>query len=195
IGFEGERGRPNSTLAIPVPSDRDIAAARDANRLAGRPENPLGARLLSLYPHENNPGAGGNYVYSVPNLLNSDNFLVKIDHRFSERFSLSGRYVFGDGDQTFPLNSGQGSELPAYQTVVPTRVQLAGLNLTQVLTDRLINETRFSFNRYAQTFSPLDSAFDAASIGLITGAKDGLPTILIGRFESLCVPPNEPRLP
>ena len=34
--------------------------------------------------------------------IDSDNFLVKIDHRFSDRFNLSGRYVFGDGNQTFP---------------------------------------------------------------------------------------------
>ena len=42
----------------------------------------------------------------------------------------------GMGTQTFPLTSGQGSELPAYQTVVPTRVQLAGMNVSQVLTRR-----------------------------------------------------------
>jgi outer membrane receptor protein involved in Fe transport len=192
-GYEGERGRPNSTLAVPVPGDKDILAAREANRLAGRPENALGTAILGLFPHENNPGTGGNYVYSVPNLLNSDNFLVKIDHRFSERFNLSGRYVFGNGDQTFPLNSGQGSELPAYQTVVPTRVQLAGLNISQVLTDRTINETRFSFNRFTQLFSPLDAGFDPASIGLITGAKGGLPTIVVSGFESLGAPTNLPR--
>ena len=193
VGFEGERGRPNSTLAITVPGEKDIAAARAANRAAGRAENPLGATLLSLFPHENNPGSGGNYVYSVPNLLNSDNFLLKIDHRLTDRINISGRYVFGNGDQTFPLNSGQGSELPAYQTVVPTRVQLAGLNVSQAFTDHLINETRLSFNRFTQLFSPQDSAFDPASIGLLTGATGGLPTIVVNGFESLGAPTNLPR--
>ena len=69
--------------------------------------------------------------------------------------------------------------------MVPTRVQLGGLNVTQLLTDRLINETRVSFIRFAQVFSPLDSSFDPASIGLITGATGGLPTIVVGGFESL----------
>ena len=193
VGFEGERGRPNSTLAVSVPSEKDIAAARNANRAADRPENPLGTALLNFFPHENNPGTGGNYVYSVPNLLNSDNFLVKIDHHLSGKFNLSGRYVYGNGNQTFPLNSGQGSELPAYQTVVPTRVQLAGLNFSQILTERLINETRFSFNRFTQSFSALDSAFDPASIGLITGATGGLPTIVVSGYESLGAPTNLPR--
>jgi hypothetical protein len=93
---------------------------------------------------------------------------------------LSGLYVFGDGDQTFPLNSGQGSQLPAYQTEVPTRVQLAGVSFLQVLTSHLIHDTRVSLNRFAQVFSPLDSGFDPASIGLITGARGGLPTIVVG---------------
>jgi hypothetical protein len=193
LAYEGERGRPNSSLAVTVPSEKDIAAARNTNLAAGRPENLLGARLLGLFPRENNPGSGSNYVYSVPNLLDSDNFLVKVDRRFNDRFSLSGRYVFGNGDQTFPLNSGQGSELPAYQTVVPTRVQLAGLNLSTVLSRALINETRVSFNRFTQLFSPLDAAFDPASIGLVTGAKGGLPTIVVSGFESLGSPTNLPR--
>jgi hypothetical protein len=192
-GFEGERGRPSSSLVVSVPGAADIASARAANAAAGRPENALGAKILSLYPQENIPGARANFAYSLPNVIDSDNFLVKIDHHFSDRLNLNGRYVFGDGNQTFPLNSGQGSQLPAYQTVVPTRVQLAGLNLSQMLTSRLINETRLSFNRFAQVFSPLDAAFDPASIGLITGAQGGLPTIVVGGFESLGAPTNEPR--
>jgi hypothetical protein len=132
VGFEGEKGRPSSPLAITVPGAADIAAARAANVAAGRPENPLGARILSLYPQENISGAKANYAYSLPNIIDSNNFVVKVDHRFSDRFNVSGRYLFGDGNQTFPLNSGQGSELPAYQTVVPTRVQLAGLSASQI---------------------------------------------------------------
>jgi hypothetical protein len=193
VAFEGERGRPSSSLAITVPGAADIAAARNANAAADRTENALGAKILSLFPQENIPGAKANYAYSLPNIIDSNNFVVKIDHHFGDRFNLSGRYLFGDGNQTFPLNSGQGSELPAYQTIVPTRVQLAGVNFSQILTSRLINETRLSFNRFAQVFSPQDSSFDPATIGLITGAKGGLPTIVVGGFESLGAPTNEPR--
>src|SRR5205814_9071648 len=144
-----ERGRASSALAISVPGAAAIAAARNANAAADRTENALGAKILSLYPQENIPGAKANYAYSLPNKIDSDNFVAKIDHHFSDRFHLSGRYVFGDGNQTFPLNSGQGSELPSYQTIVPTRVQLGGASFSQVLSSRLINDTRVSFNRFA----------------------------------------------
>ena len=76
---------------------------------------------------------------------------------------------------------------------MPTRIQLFGLNLTQVLSARLINETRLGYNRYVQTFTPLDADFDPASIGLITGALQSLPTITITGFVSLGAPTNVPR--
>ena len=53
--FEGERGRPNSTLAVTVPGEKDIAAARErqpgcrpAGKSAGRSApRPLPAREQS----------------------------------------------------------------------------------------------------------------------------------------------------
>jgi len=63
--FEGEKGRPSSALAIAVPGAADIAAARAANAAAGRPENPLGTRILGLYPQENIPGAKANFAFSM----------------------------------------------------------------------------------------------------------------------------------
>ncbi len=193
-GYEGQREGVTSSFARRVPSAADIAAARASNAASGRPENSLGTSLLGLFPAPNLSAAtGNNYAFGVTNLNDSDNFLAKIDHRFNDQFNLSGRYIFGDGLQIFPLTSGNGSPLSAYQTVVPTRVQLVGLNLSQIY-GSLINETRVGYNRYTQTFTPLDVDFDPASMGLITGATNGgLPTILVGGFVSLGAPNNLPR--
>ena len=192
-GYEGQREFVFSPSIVRVPSAADIAAARMANTSAGRTENALSTRILQLYPAANlNVTTGNNYSFAAPNTNNNDNFLVKLDHRFNDRLNLSGRYVFGDGSQTFPLTSGNGSPLPAYQTVVPTRIQLFGLNLVQVLSTSLINETRLGYNRFVQSFTPLDAAFDPASIGLVTGAQS-LPTITISGFVSLGAPTNVPR--
>src|SRR5262245_39867651 len=172
-GYEGQREFVFSPGVVRVPGAVDLASARDANAAMGRSENPLSTRILQLFPLPNfnlTATTGNNYAYSAPNTNNSDNFLIKVDQRFGDRFNLNGRYVYGDGSQTFPLTSGSGSPLPAYQTFVPTRVQLSGLNLTQILSASLINETRLGYNRYVQTFAPLDGRFDPASIGLITGS-------------------------
>ena len=76
---------------------------------------------------------------------------------------------------------------------MPTRIQLFGLNLSQVLSARLINESRLGYNRFVQTFTPLDADFDPASIGLVTGAQSELPTITVTGFVSLGAPTNVPR--
>src|SRR5262249_49709518 len=191
--YEGQREFVFSPSVVRVPSAADIASARAANAAASRAENPLSTRILQLFPTANlNVTSGNNYSFAAPNTNNSDNFVVKLDHSFNDRFNLSGRYVFGDGSQTFPLTSGNGSPLPAYQTVVPTRIQLFGLNFTQVLSASLLNETRLGYNRFVQTFTPLDAGFDPSSIGLVTGALS-LPTIPIPGFVSLGAPTNVPR--
>jgi hypothetical protein len=192
-GYEGQREFVFSPSVVRVPSPADIAAARAANAAAGLTENPLSTTILQLFPTANlNVTSGNNFSFAAPNTNNSDNFLIKVDHHFNDQFNLSGRHVFGDGSQTFPLTSGNGSPLPAYQTVVPTRIQLVGLNLGQVLSKSLINETRVGYNRFVQSFTPLDANFDPSSIGLVTGSLS-LPTITIPGFVSLGAPTNVPR--
>src|SRR5262249_50774700 len=192
-GYEGQREFVFSPSVVRVPDAADLTSARNANLAADRKENALSTRLLQLFPQPNlRVTAGNNYSFAAPNTNNSDNLLAKIDHRFSDSYSLSGRYIFGDGNQVFPLTTGNGSPLPAYQTVVPTRIQLFGLNFSQVLTPRLVNETRAGYNRFVQSFTPLDAEFDPSSMGLVTGAKS-LPTITIAGFVPLGAPTNVPR--
>jgi outer membrane receptor protein involved in Fe transport len=55
-----------------------------------------------------------------------------------------------------------------------------------------VNEMRAGYNRFVQSFTPLDANFDPASVGLVTGAKS-LPTITIAGFVPLGAPTNVPR--
>ncbi|HEY9431890.1 MAG TPA: TonB-dependent receptor [Blastocatellia bacterium] len=193
-GYEGQREFVFSPGLVRVPSAADIAAARAQNAAMGRAENALSTNLLPLFPQPTSAAtSGNNFSFAAPNRNDSDNFLVKLDYRFSDRYNVNARYVYGDGNQTFPLTSGNGSPLASYQTVVPTRIQLFGINFSQVLSSRLINETRAGYNRYVQFFTPLDAG-NPLPQGLVTGAQTGgLPTIVIGGFVSLGAPTNVPR--
>ncbi|MDQ2975208.1 MAG: TonB-dependent receptor, partial [Acidobacteriota bacterium] len=192
-GYEGQRESVFSPSAVIVPSAAAIATARALNTANGRTENALSTRLLALFPAPNS-SATNNYSFGAPNSNRSNNFLAKIDHRVTDKLSMSGRYIFGQGTQVFPLTSGNGSPLPAYQTLVPTRIQLVGLNFQYLATPTVINELRLSYNRFTQGFSPLDAGFDPSSIGLNTGlTSGGLPTITVADFVSLGSPNNLPR--
>ncbi|MEP7367668.1 MAG: TonB-dependent receptor [Acidobacteriota bacterium] len=56
--------------------------------------DPVGSKIASLYPAPNKPGLARNYLYNPPNQTDRDHFDVKVDHTFSEKDSMYGRYSF-----------------------------------------------------------------------------------------------------
>ncbi len=53
----------------------------------------------------------------------------KIDHNFNQNNIVTGRYFFGDSTQSFPLAlTASGGQLPGFNTITPTRVQLVSLS-------------------------------------------------------------------
>lgn len=133
-----------------------------------------------------------NSISSAPASNDVDSLIAKIDHNFSERNHLSGRYFFGQSDQSFPLGLAGGNNLPGTNTTSPIRTQLVSLSHVTVLSDAIVNEARFGWNRYKQNFFPQDAAVFGnpnTSIGLnngITNDRDfGLPQIGVSGFAAL----------
>src|SRR5207245_3239838 len=126
---------------------------------------------------------GNNFLGPNPFTNRLDSMIGKIDHHFHGSDVFTGRYFFGDSDQSFPLALVGGSGLPGYNTVVPTRVQLVSLSYTHVITSKLLLELRAGYNRFTEEkFAPQDSNFDPTTIGLntVNGAKDfGLHLIVV----------------
>ena len=74
--------------------------------------DPIGQKIINLYPQPTDPNAAPgdlNFHQSVLNKTTGRQFDIKIDHNFSDRNHLSGRYsnlhsentiptIFGDGD-------------------------------------------------------------------------------------------------
>jgi hypothetical protein len=122
--------------------------------------------------------------------------IAKIDHNFNANNLVSGRYFFGDSDQSFPFAQLAGGLLPGFNTVTPTRVQLVSLSWVRVMGNNQVNEARLGWNRYVQGFFPEDQSFDPASIGLNTqvGAYEGgLPAISVGDFSQIGATNGVPR--
>jgi len=169
----------------------------------------VGAALLNFWPH--NPG---NYIpntYALdqgcfntptitpqtqfvpdytaiaPSFNNLSSLIGKIDHAFNPSNNLSGRYFFGDSTQQFPLAlNATGGQLPGYDTVTPTRVQLVSLSYVKVISGTMVNELRYGWNRFAEGFFPQDRHFDPSSIGLCNVpasfagcSSSGLPILLV----------------
>ena len=206
--YEGQRESVGVVTLACVPTQAYITSATAAAN-AGSGVSPIGQALLNFWPHNPSnyiPGvtsgdsgcfdAAGNsapdYTAIAPSFNNLSSVIGKIDHEFNANNSVTGRYFFGDSTQQFPLAlNATGGELPGYDTVTPTRVQLVSLSYVHVVSSTKLNELRYGWNRFAEGFFPQDQNFDPSTIGLCnvpagTGSchSSGLPIILLSPTPS-----------
>jgi Carboxypeptidase regulatory-like domain/TonB dependent receptor-like, beta-barrel len=225
LDYEGQRENVGvvSLTCVPTPAFIQSATANAAASPAGA--SPVGQAILNFWPH--NPAnyipgviatdAGcfsgtsfsPDYTAIAPSFNNLSSFIAKIDHSFSKSNNISGRYFFGDSTQQFPLAlNATGGQLPGFDTVTPTRVQLVSISDVAVVSSTMVNEVRYGWNRFAEGFFPQDRSFDPSTIGLCnvpvtfgTCHSQGLPIILLsptptggsGFFSQLGATSGDPR--
>lgn len=188
FNYEGQRERVGVNSLARVPDPQEIA-------ILGGPKNPIIAQILARNPYPT-PNISVPLFDPSPNVSvttrasnDVDSATIKIDQSFTKQDLVSGRYYYGDSEQSFPLALVGGSKLPGFNTVTPTRVQIASLSYVKILSDTKVNELRFGFNRFKQNFFAEDSDFNPGSIGLNTGVTNsrdfGLPVIRIRTDPSL----------
>jgi hypothetical protein len=180
--FEGQKLIAGNTLATTAPSDAWIQQGRDILSQYGVPVNPVSLNLLSLWPKAALTGAASanNFVSTDQNTYDSYNGIAKIDHTFNEKYSLSGRYFGGNGDQT--AYDGGSPYLDYYQTV-PSRMHNVSIVPSMVLSTHLVNQVVFGYNYFYQTFNSNSTAADPNALGLVTNSGiSGAPVINISGF-------------
>ncbi len=176
--------------------------------------NSVIAALLARnpWPQPNIPGTGPNPTGNgcingtpdasvvAPSFNNLSSVIAKIDHNFDQNNILTGRYFFGDSTQAFPLAlTASGGQLPGFDTLTPTRVQLVSISYVHVFSPTKVNDVRYGWNRFAEGFFPQDRAFDPSTIGLCasssaaTCAGAGLPVISVSGFAQLGATASVPR--
>ncbi len=197
--YEGlrESGAQSSTACVPT-----------AAQLAGATNTVIKNLLTTLHPFptpniagkttdDSGCTIGNNLSAATPFRNRVDSLIAKIDHSFTPNHLLTGRYYFGDSDQSFPLALVGGGLLPSFNTITPTRVQLVSISYVAVLSPEKVNEARLGWNRFAEGFFPEDQKFNPSSIGLNTGVTNpfdfGLPKISIGNFATIGADAGDPR--
>jgi Carboxypeptidase regulatory-like domain/TonB-dependent Receptor Plug Domain len=215
VNYEGQResGAQSGLSCVP-----DQAAINQAEANAASSSQPLSQPILNLlarhpWPTPNIPGATANLDgtcnppapgaasenLATSTLFNNrvDSMIAKIDHSFNASNVLTGRYYFGDSDQSFPFAQLAGGLLPGFNTLTPTRVQLVSLSFVKVINANQVNEARLGWNRFVEAFFPEDHNFNPSSIGLntrVTSPFDfGLPKITVGGFSVIGATNSVPR--
>ncbi|HEY7096853.1 MAG TPA: TonB-dependent receptor [Terriglobales bacterium] len=169
----------NPAMHFPLANDtRTCPTSFDPNV-----NSPCYAR--SLWPGQIAPGltaAGNPLVYPVPvydTLTLTDptsqdeaRFSVKIDHRFSDKDTLSGVYLFQDATYTDQFLGGNNLVGPQY--IQDGRGQNLGITWTHTFTPTVLNTFKISYLRHRLDFPPPKGTFGTPGYYTLDGLGEDL---------------------
>ena len=140
------------------------------------PVDPVIQTIMSKYlPLPNRPG--NQFVSAPVASIRDDQGIVRIDHNFSQKDTLSAVYLIDDTSDSFPFEivkgASTGGDVPVGSGFTDAfRYQTGSLTWTHIISPTMVNELRFAANRVASlTAVPLDTT-SPASLGFITVNPD-----------------------
>lgn len=181
--FEGQRNESVPQYRVHLASPTLVTQGRALAETVFAQTNPgvaccPGDALASFFPTTTDPS--GQVPSSAPNEANMSTYGIKIDHKFSDRHNVTGRYIIGDGTQSAPSvgytiapapGNASGLGPDGFNSFAPSRAQLAGVNWTFTISPNKILESRFGWTRFSQILGP-NNKIDPSSLGIDTGPLD-----------------------
>ena len=185
VNGEAQLSIANNSLLDTIPSDAWASASKNVLAQYSVPVNPVALNLLTIWPASTRTGAAttNNYLSNGRNDYNSYNGIIKLDHIFNEKHSISGRYFGGTGTQTADV----GSHIRDFFQVAPSHMHNISLVDNYIVGPHLVNQLTLGVNYFLQTFNDANTSFNPLALGLNTGVTDptliGSPKITISGFD------------
>jgi hypothetical protein len=156
----------------------------------------IGQKIAALYPNPNiaNPTGTVNYVNNPILRNNSDQYSIRIDHNFTSKDLVYGRYTINNIHSLDPFNA------PAYPTIFSgygqerfSRTQNFVLSYSRLLGNNAINKLRLGYTRYANALplehNNINNRVQLGIPGLDPRAADplfsGTPNITVSGFGGI----------
>jgi Carboxypeptidase regulatory-like domain len=168
---------PGTNTPEPVSATGSQPAGAVCNVIPAALVNPLGAKLIALYPtaNANNPASGFNYVNQPGRKLNEGTGDIRVDHNFSNKDSIFARFSYDQATNFVPGGSPTWAEVNAFGSNqhIENHGRNAVVSETHVFSDRTINQATAGFSRiFNHILSFGTGTCEAAVIG-IPGANLG----------------------
>ena len=185
VAGEIQIAKADVALTDTVLSDAWIALAEKTYNITTF--NPVSQGLYNtLFPADSKsaPATAGNYFANGVSNYSSYNGVIKLDHKFSDKYSVSLHYIGTTGKQTAPT----GSDYAEYFQTAPMHIHNGSLIQTSVFNSHALNIVNFGINYFKQTFNDIDqNFFPQANAGLNLGLTGiiaaGAPTITVNGFD------------
>jgi hypothetical protein len=121
--------------------DPTTKAPLNNNTIPASQISPLSQELLKYYDPATLPGLTNNYVQSDASPFNRDGFVLRMDFVESSKSQWTGRYSWGDENQTAQTINISGSK------IITNYEQYLGSN-TRIISPNVVNEARFGYTRF-----------------------------------------------
>ena len=191
----------SSLLSLPTPIkilDPVTGTEFPGNIIPANRITNVAKELMKFWPEPQrinaNPLTGVNFTGFERRVTDDDQAFVRVDHNFSEKDKIFGRYAFND--VTYIVIPGDN---PNFTYFVGGRNQNVGSGWIHIFTPNIINEFRYGWNRSVDNSlnSRANTNFDVEALGLtgfrvlndnnrkFTPRETGVPTIAVNGFSSL----------
>ena len=184
----------------PIPAGGVPTGVRPAfsgNKIPAPFQDPIGQKILALYPLPNQPGGpdgSNNFRANTNSFTKTLQFDTKIDEQLTNNMHLAGRYSHAHSSNATPTVFGDGEFNDGINSI--TSVNNGGLQFDWTLRPTLLISSRFAVDRVsAPSFSDYPSAASVGFPSLLDNANPGvarMPGILVDSpwtslFDQCCV--------
>ncbi len=174
LAGEIQVAKANTSASDTVLSDAWIAQGTQFLQAFGKTPSPLSLNLYKLlYPAATKslPATVGNFAANGTANYNSYNGIIKLDHHFNDKHSISLRYLGTTGKQTAPT----ASLYADYFQTAPMHIHNASIVDTYVINSKMLNQLSLGMNYFLQTFNDANQNFNpGANAGLNLGLTGGI---------------------
>ena len=115
VAYDGSRLKLGTTLNGSAPTPTDISQAEAALATQGIAPNQLGLNVLNLY---SGLGLSGPFVVDNRGQQSPNSFISKLDHKISDKDSLSARFIYANGARRISGRRSRSARWIATQSVV-----------------------------------------------------------------------------
>ena len=155
----------------PNPTGTQDGGTQNCNIIPASMFDPVGAKMIQLYPQSNASNAAGGYNFTnVPvRRLNEGEFDVRVDHNFSNKDSIFARFSYDQATSFVPGGSPGFAEASAFASTqsITNHGRNAAISETHIFSDRTINQASFGFNRiFNHILSFGDKSCESAILGI-----------------------------
>jgi hypothetical protein len=151
--------------------------------------DPVGARLLALYPLPNRESGAGNFGGALVSPHDTWQMTAKADHRLRGRIPVFFRYTLARDDRrdAYP---GPARNLPGFGTDTLDVGHNVGAGLSQTFGQHVMHDLRFGWNRLRRDVVAANSGTDAfTALGMngpaLGGSDLGVPGIVVSGVDTV----------